>query len=171
MCNDLTLLQARLLRIEAEYSIRQCMTDYMRLCDDVSKGRADDLKELFSDDAIWEGVGERYSALFGRIEGKSEIHKMFKTYETGQPHFRLNYHFLTAESVCIQPCNTKAEGEWMMLQTSTLNNNQSYLNAAKIQATFCLQDKQWVISHFKTRNLFSKPVDAWDSAELFSVPK
>ena len=64
-------LEERLDRLESEGAIRACINRYMFLCDYLdARTPLDELAGLFTAAAVWEGVGEKYAASFGRIDGR-----------------------------------------------------------------------------------------------------
>lgn len=66
----------RLARLEAVNEIRNSINRYMEICDALDANtNLSQLMALFDEQAIWEGVGERYQAAFGRYEGRSAIEK------------------------------------------------------------------------------------------------
>ena len=70
-------LEARLDRLESEGAIRACINRYMFLCDYLdARTPLDELAGLFTVDAVWEGIGEKYKGTFGRIEGREAIAAM-----------------------------------------------------------------------------------------------
>ncbi len=164
-------LEARLARFEAEHAVRACMNRYMVLCDALDAASPlDELAGLFTRDAVWEGIGEKYKASFGRIEGRKAIRAMFARYMTEPAHFAINVHFLTSELIDVTGSST-ATGSWVMLQTSTFASGASHLNAARLTVDFRRgKAGVWRMAHFRTENLFSRPVDAWNKADPLPVP-
>jgi hypothetical protein len=164
-------LEHRLRQLENENAIRACMHRYMVLCDDLGvDSPLDELAGLFSEDAIWEGKGARYQDAFGGYRGRESIKAMFATYMVEPAHFALNVHFLTSELIRVE--GIRANGSWVMLQTSTFTGGASHLNSARLSVQF-LQDLEtgvWRIAHFVTENLFSRPVDIWNSNAHLPVP-
>jgi hypothetical protein len=71
--------------LEAEAEIRRLQARYMFLCDtplpeygiESDEKRIDLIMELYSEDAVWEGVGEYYDGQFGRLEGAGAIRHHF----------------------------------------------------------------------------------------------
>ena len=67
--------------LEAEAEIRRLETRYMFLCDTpcpewgvtTDAQRIDLIMDLYTEDAVWEGVGEYYDNQFGRADGKDSI--------------------------------------------------------------------------------------------------
>ncbi len=163
-------LTARLARFEAEAAVRACMVRYMALCDALGPATPlDELAGLFTADAVWEGIGEKYAHTFGRIAGRAALREMFAGYMAEPSHFALNVHFLTSELIRTTSPET-AEGTWIMLQTSTFASGASHLNAARLTVDFRLEDGAWRMSHFRTENLFSRPVDGWNRPDPVPVP-
>lgn len=164
-------LEQRLGQLESENAIRACMNRYMLLCDELGvDSPLDELAGLFSTDAIWEGKGAKYQKAFGGYQGRGAIKAMFATYMVEPAHFALNVHFLTSELIRVE--GASARGSWVMLQTSTFASGASHLNSARLSVEF-QQDPQsgvWRMAHFVTENLFSRPVDTWNSNAHLPVP-
>jgi hypothetical protein len=78
-------------------------------------------------------------------------------------------HFLTSELIEVQ--DDTVLGSWVMLQTSTFASGASHLNAARLNVRFAEEDGQWRMAHFQTENLFSRPVEAWNSDAELPVPR
>ena len=162
----------RLRSLEAEKEVRQCMTTYMRLCDQLGvESELSALTELFSEEAVWQGKGKRYAKTFGRYEGRDAIGNMFSTYTKTPAHFELNAHFLCNELIDIDIANGSAKGSWMLIQPSSFSSGKSQLSCAYISAEFSLINDAWLISAFTTENIFSRPMaDPWNNAAALSVP-
>lgn len=167
---DLTLILNRLAALEAQQSIRNCINRYMEICDALDATTdLNQLMDLFDPDSIWEGIGKKYAKSFGRYESWQSIYDMFKTYTQKESHFVMNAHFVSSEQ--IQVNQSEALGTWLMLQTSTFRSGLSHLNAAKLTVKFKQQsDATWKIKHFQTENIFSRPVDTWNSTAELPVP-
>lgn len=162
-------LAARLRRLETEHAVRACMNRYMALCDALDASTPlDELAGLFTRDAVWEGRGARYASSFGGYRGRDAIRAMFAGYMTEPAHFALNVHFLTSELIEVDGAD--ATGSWVMLQTSTFASGASHLNAARLTVRFAEEEGRWRMAHFQTENLFSRPVDAWNSEAHLPVP-
>lgn len=165
----LPTLEQRLDQLESENAIRACMNRYMVLCDELGvHSPLDELAGLFTTEAIWEGKGARYQNSFGGYHGREAIKAMFATYMVEPAHFALNVHFLTSE--LIQVRGDDADASWVMLQTSTFASGASHLNSARLTVRFAREQGQWRMARFQTENLFSRPVDSWNSAEHLPVP-
>ena len=164
-------LRARLERLEGEHAVRACMHRYMALCDQLdAQTPLDELAGLFTEDAIWEGIGERYRATFGRLEGRAAIRAMLGKYAVDPPHFRMNAHFLSSELITLNS-DDHALGCWLMLQTSTFADGRAHLTAARLRVDFRRLGEGWQMSHFRTENLFGRPVASWHDDAPLPVPR
>ena len=168
---NIDILQKRLNDLENEKRVSACMHKYMALCDDIALGfDLESLMQLFTDDAIWEGKGNRYAQTFGRHVGIDAIEQMFAKYTKEPGHFSLNVHFLANEVITVD--GNHAKGCWMLLQPSDFIDGRSQLSCARITAQFRLSGRFCQISHFKTENKFSRPCQqAWDNSAALPVPK
>lgn len=168
--HDIEKILKHLTQLEAQVSIRNCMSRYMQICDDLDASTdLNELMNLFDQDSIWEGIGEKYAKSFGRYESWQAIYDMFKTYTQQASHFVMNAHFLNSEQ--IEVMQQHAQASWLMLQTSTFRDGRSHLNAAKLNVTFQVQaDGTWKIKHFQTENIFSRPISHWNSTAELPVP-
>lgn len=168
---ELSDILLRLERLEAAEKIRRCMNSYMRQCDDLNEySSLDDLMQLFARGAIWEGVGDLYKERLGSHKGLPAIRKMFAKYTKPPAHFLFNLHVLGNELIEVD--GDEAKGSWVLIQPSDFVDGRSHLNGAFITCKFKREKSQWKISHFQTRNLFSRGVDKpWSEVLKFSVPK
>lgn len=161
-------LLERLAALEAESAIRRLMARYMELCDQLDENTSvEAIGALFTEDAVWEGRGARYRGSFGRHAGRAAIEQMFASYCGSPAHFTLNAHFLTSDS--IRTSGETAHGSWMMLQTSSFQTG-SHLTAARLEVDFRRVGETWRIARFTTRNIFGRPVSAWDDPSPLPVP-
>ncbi|MFP3614502.1 nuclear transport factor 2 family protein [Paraburkholderia sp. SIMBA_050] len=154
----LAALTERLATLEAESAVRRTMARYMALCD-VPSGALEyeTLAALFTVDAIWEGVGLEYASKFGRLRGHAEILGMLTRYLPPSPHFSVNVHFLTSETIEVH--GARAKGHWIMLQACGYVNAQADLIAARLEMDFAPagNGRDWLITHFRTERLFDAP--------------
>lgn len=164
------LLQ-RLQQLEAVNEIRNVLNRYMEICDALDADTdLNELMALFDEQAIWEGIGKRYQASFGRYEGRAAIEAMFASYMHKESHFTMNAHFVNSEQIEVQ--GETAAGRWLMLQTSSFRDGCAHLNAAKLVIQFKQQaNGRWAIQHFQTENIFSRPVSHWESEAHLPVPQ
>lgn len=164
-------LAARLDQLEAEKQVRQTMTRYMSLCDHLNADTdLSVLMNLFTEDAVWLGLGSRYAKTFGTYTGKAEIEAMFSRYTVAPSHFKLNAHFLCNELIDV--LDETASGSWMLIQPSTFSSGESRLSCARITSEFQCTEHGWKIRKFTTENLFSRPMsEPWDSETALDVPE
>jgi hypothetical protein len=145
------------------------MMRYMALCDRLDADTPmDELGALFTVDAIWAGKGARYGAAFGSHRGRAAIVAMLDRYRGPVPHFAMNAHFLSSETIEVD--GERAIGRWMMLQTSTYADGRSDLRSARLEVGFAVEQERWRIARFETENLFSRPVDRWDDPAEVPTP-
>ncbi|MFD4599824.1 nuclear transport factor 2 family protein [Streptomyces sp. NPDC058464] len=139
--------------------VRDTLDRYLRLCDvPVRDGAAGELGELFTDDAVWEGVGPEYSGEFGRREGRAAILEMLAAYLPPSTYFRENVHLLFPGTLDL-PDDATARGTWLMQQLSRYTSGAAELRVARLDVTFRLApDAPARISLFRTERLFSAPL-------------
>jgi hypothetical protein len=165
---SLESLTRRLTALEAESAIRRVVAEYFRLCDTLGPGTPmQALGALFTNDAVWEGRG-RYRQAFGRHEGRAVIVAMLARY-ADPPHFTLNAHYLSSESIAVQDA-ANATARWMMLQVSTYRNGQSDLRSAALEIDLRHEAGAWRISRFLTEAVFSRNTAPWNDEAEISVP-
>jgi hypothetical protein len=165
----LATLQLRVERLEAESAIRNVMARYASLCDRLDESTPmDELGSLFTRDASWVGKGGRYRAAFGESRGRSAIVEMLGKYRGPPPHYALNAHFLTSESIDVK--NSPPIGTWMMLQTSTYRDGTADLRCARWFVEFAIEEERWRIRRFETENIFVRPVDRWNDSIDLTLP-
>lgn len=151
-------LKVRIAALEAENAVRKTIARYMALCD-VPSGALDgeSLAALFTEDAIWEGIGPQYTQKFGHLQGHDAILAMLQRYLPPVPHFATNVHFLTSETIEVDGAHAK--GRWIMLQASGYVDARAELIAARLEIDFVPAAKghTWLIQHFRTERLFDAP--------------
>jgi len=164
-------LHSRLDRLEAEQAIRACMNRYMALCDVLDAHTPlEELVGLFSEDAIWEGIGKKYAGTFGRLQGREALRGMFAKYMVEPAHFAMNAHFLCSELISLNSADS-GTGSWLMLQLSSFSAGGDHLNGARLTVDFRREGKDWRMAHFRTENLFSRPVSPWNADAALPVPR
>ncbi|MFI6698646.1 nuclear transport factor 2 family protein [Streptomyces sp. NPDC050509] len=134
--------------------VEQALARYLALCD-VPVRASGDLGDLFTEDAVWEGVGSDYAEKFGRTEGRAAIVAMLSRYLPPHPHFRTNVHLLFPGTVDTD--STTARGSWPMQQLSRFESGRSEIMVARLDVTFRLDDGRPRIASFRTERLFSAP--------------
>ena len=159
-------LARRLSCVEAQQQVRNTLGRYMQLCDQPCADRGfPQLADLFTQDAVWEGVGALYAGTFGRHQGRQAIAAFVGAYLAPSTHFRRNLHFLTSDQLCISEDGASARGHWLMLQLSTYGDGDSPAQAitARLNVDFApLPDGRWLIAHFRTERLEAVP---WQQQE------
>jgi hypothetical protein len=153
-------LQARVAALEAQNAVRSTIARYMALCDVPAHALAGEaLAALFTEDAVWEGIGPQYAHKFGRLEGPERIVEMLQRYLPPTPHFATNVHFLTSEHIEVE--GGTAKGRWIMLQASGYVDGKAELISARLEVDFAPaphdRGPAWLIRHFRTERLFDAP--------------
>ncbi|WP_134731615.1 nuclear transport factor 2 family protein [Amycolatopsis nivea] len=152
--------------LEAEADIRRLQARYMFLCDTPNPeyGVADDAKrielilELYTEDAVWEGVGEYYDGQFGRAEGKPAIREHFQRFwgEKQDPALLLNAHYLTSEQIHVH--GDTADGQWIHMQPWLFSDGKSLLRSSRLNNAFRKEPDGWRITRTRTENVFVAPL-------------
>ncbi|MGF6281682.1 nuclear transport factor 2 family protein [Pseudomonas silensiensis] len=152
------LLQ-RLETLEGESQVRRLMARYMDLCDvPRAATHVSQLAQLFSADAIWEGVGSQTAQTFGQHRGRDAVAAFVAGYLPPSEHFRLNLHYLTSESIVVD--GSTAQGQWIMQQICTYADGRSELFGTRLNIDFRCVDGVWLIAHFRTQRLFNTELGA-----------
>jgi len=152
------LLQ-RLETLEGESQVRRLMARYMDLCDvPRAATHISELAQLFSADAIWEGVGSQTAQTFGQHRGRDAVAAFVAGYLPPSEHFRLNLHYLTSESIVVD--GSTAQGQWIMQQICTYADGRSELFGTRLNIDFRCVDGVWLIAHFRTQRLFNTELGA-----------
>lgn len=155
-------LTARIDVLEAEADIRRIQARYMFLCDTPcpefgvtdDAHRIDLILDLYTDDAVWEGVGEYYTGQFGRAEGKAAIRKHFQSFwgEKQDPALLLNAHYLTSEQIHVT--GDEASGQWIHMQPWLFSDGRSLLRSSRLNNAFRKEDGRWLVTRTRTENVF-----------------
>ena len=150
--------EVRQLRAEAE--ARRLLGRYMFLCDsplpepglsDEERARA--IGALFTEDAVWEGVGGTHGAQFGRHVGPEAIAAhMTGFYTASNPRQIFNTHYLCAEQLWATP--EGAEGQWVQFQPWIYDDGRSIIRSSRLHVRFRPTGDGWRICHYRTENLF-----------------
>ena len=148
-------VETRLAQLEAEAAIRRLAARYMRLCDEPEPdepGLA--FADLFTEGAIWEGLGDKAGKEFIRVVGRQKLLDWFATLRAPAHYLHtFNAHFLTSEAIEVDDQCRAAEGRWTMFQTTLLASGEAELRMARIIIHFRLDQDHWRIAHFTTRSL------------------
>lgn len=160
-------LTARIDTLEAEGEIRRLQARYMFLCDTPCPefGVADDAErielivDLYTDDAVWEGVGEHYNGQFGRAEGKQAIREHFQRFwgEKTDPALLLNAHYLTSEQIHVD--GDTATGQWIHMQPWLFSDGTALLRSSRLNNAFRKVGGQWLVARTRTENVFVAPLN------------
>lgn len=148
----------RILRAEAD--IRRLMARYMFLCDVPLpehgmeyEGRLNEIVNLYTEDAVWEGVGSYYDNQFGRSVGRAALFKHFERFfQPHDPEMTLNCHYLTSEQIHVS--GDTAEGQWVHFQPWIFEDGSSVLRSSRINNAFRCVEGSWKMSRYRTENIF-----------------
>ena len=160
-------LAHRVAVLEAEAEIRRIQARYMFLCDtpipefglSEGKARIDAIMALYTEDAVWEGVGEYYEGQFGRAEGAAAIRKHFEGFWSPdrKPALLLNCHYLTSEQIHVD--GDSADGQWVHMQPWLFDDGTALLRSSRLNNAFRREpDGQWKITRTRTENVFVAPL-------------
>lgn len=168
----LAALVRRVEVLEAEADIRRLQARYLFLCDTPcpepgvrdDAHRVDLIMELYTEDAVWEGVGEYYDGQFGRAEGAAEVRRHFERFWSRErdPALVLNAHYLTAEQIHVD--GDRADGQWIHAQPWLFADGTGVVRSSRLANTFRREEGRWRISRTRTENVFVAPLPArWPS--------
>lgn len=156
--------EVRTLRAEAE--IRRIQARYMLLCDTPCPDpalqdeaeRIDRILDLYTEDAVWEGVGRFYDDQFGRAVGKAAIGEHFRRFWDPErsPALLLNVHYLTSEQIHV--AGDEADGQWVHCQPWIFSDGTSLLRSSRLNNAFRRLDGAWKITRTRTENVFVAPL-------------
>jgi ketosteroid isomerase-like protein len=167
MTDKLEALERRVDVLEAEAEIRRIQARYMFLCDTPcpeygvtdDAQRIDLILDLYSEDAVWEGVGGYYDGQFGRAEGKDQIQAHFERFwgEKQDPALVLNAHYLTSEQIHVS--GDIAEGQWIHMQPWLHADGTGLLRSSRLNNAFRRgDDGRWLITRTRTENVLIAPL-------------
>ncbi len=162
----LEALQKEIDCLRAEADIRRLQARYMFLCDTPcpEAGAEDDAErinrilDLYTEDAIWEGVGAYYDNQFGRSVGKAAIREHFEGFwsKKRDPALLLNVHYLTSEQIHVH--GEEADGQWVHCQPWIFSDGSSLLRSSRLNNRFRKVDGVWKVSWTRTENVFVAPL-------------
>ncbi|MEV0055111.1 nuclear transport factor 2 family protein [Saccharopolyspora shandongensis] len=154
--------------LEAEAEIRRVQARYMFLCDTPcpefgvhdDDHRIDLIMQLYTDDAVWEGVGEYYDGQFGRAEGAAAIRAHFEAFwgQKRDPALLLNAHYLTSEQIRVD--GAEATGQWIHVQPWLFSDGKALLRSSRLNNAFRKEGGTWKITRTRTENVFIAPLAA-----------
>lgn len=170
---ELNALRSDVEKLKAESEARRVLARYLYICDvpvpehEMSlDARIQAITELFTDDAIWEGVGGTHGQQFGRHNGPAEIGAhMRRFYSATDPKQVLNIHYLCTEQV--RATDEGAEGIWVQFQPWINDRGESIIRSSRLHVRFRNTDKGWKICRYRTESLFiGKLPDNWTSSRI-----
>ncbi|AQS83851.1 MAG: nuclear transport factor 2 family protein [Acetobacter aceti] len=163
-----TNLTRRVENLEAEAAIRRIEARYMFLCDTPcpeagvtnNAERIERILALYTEDAIWEGVGDYYKDQFGRCAGKVALRAHFQSFwkDEEESGLLLNVHYLTSEQIHVD--GDEAEGQWVHCQPWIFRDGRSLLRSSRLNNLFRREDGVWKISRTRTENVFIAPLSS-----------
>ncbi|OLF12291.1 ketosteroid isomerase [Actinophytocola xinjiangensis] len=163
---EFAALASRIAVLEAEAEIRRVQARYMFLCDTPcpefgvrdDEHRVDLIMELYTEDAVWEGVGEYYDGQFGRAEGAAAIREHFAAFWSTErdPALVLNVHYLTAEQIHVD--GDRATGQWVHMQPWLFADGTGVLRSSRLCNTFRAVGDTWRITRTRTENVLVAPL-------------
>jgi len=175
LMNSVADLTQRLNVLEAEADIRRIQARYMFLCDTPNPEfgvanndeRIELILDLYTDDAIWEGVGEYYTDQFGRMVGKDQLREHFHRFwpEHQDPELLLNVHYLTSEQIHVHPNGVEADGQWIHFQPWLFADGKSLVRGSRLNNAFRKEDGVWRITRTRTENAFIMPLQDWFASD------
>ncbi len=166
LARQVAALAAQVDRLTAEADIRKVQARYMVLCDtpcpeagvDDDAERIERIVDLYTEDAVWEGVGSYYDNQFGRSVGKDAIRKHFQGFwgQKRDPALVLNAHYLTTEHIDVD--GDEATGHWIHIQPWIFSDRSSLLRSSRLFNGFRREDGRWRITRTRTENVFVAPL-------------
>ena len=149
----------RLTQLESREAARNTLNRYMDLCDVPREAFLwEEMADLFTPDAVWEGIGPDYSGKFGALKGRGNILSMLAGYLPPSAHFKRNVHLLGEGRISVSDAG--ATGQWIMQQFSAYESGRSELIGARLLVDFVLTGGSAQISHFRTEKLFTADLAA-----------
>jgi hypothetical protein len=109
--------------------------------DHAAEARAQAIGDLFTPDAIWEGVGGAHGKQFGQHHGPAEIAAhMGRFYAAENPRQIFNTHYLCSEQLWSDSPDT-AEGQWVQFQPWIYDDGSSLIRSSRLHVRFRETDK------------------------------
>jgi hypothetical protein len=159
-------LQAEVDVLRSEADIRRVQARYMFLCDTPcpedgikdDEERVERIVDLYTEDAVWEGVGSYYDNQFGRMVGKAALRAHFRKFwaEKRDPALLLNVHYLTSEQIHVR--GDEADGQWVHCQPWIFGDGSSLLRSSRLNNLFRRVDGVWKVARTRTENVFVAPL-------------
>lgn len=167
LTSAVTSLQQEVATLRAEADIRRIQARYMFLCDtpcpedgvgDNDEERIARILDLYTEDAIWEGVGSYYDNQFGRVIGKAAIRAHFEKFwgQKRDPTLLLNVHYLTSEQIHVH--GDEADGQWVHMQPWIFSDGSSLIRSSRLNNLFRKEGGVWKVSRTRTENIYVGPL-------------
>jgi hypothetical protein len=174
VAREVAALRAEVDALRAEGAARRLLGRYMFLCDAPlpepgmsSSQRCEAIGELFSADAVWEGVGGTHGAQFGRKVGPAAIAAHMSDFFGGRaPAMAFNTHYLCTESLTAS--GDAAQGTWVQFQPWVFDDGSSVLRSSRLHVRFADTEDGWRITHYRTENLFVADLPAHWATSMIS---
>lgn len=150
-------LHARVGRIEAQMAVASLMGEYMSRCDVIDENEPLDreaaarrIADLFTDTAIWEGVGRSVEE-FPRLVGREAIRGLFRPKAQQPLRFVHNFHFLNTPRIEMR--GDMATGHWTLLCAVAYGDGRRTWRIARNHVDFVCEGNCWKIAHFRAETL------------------
>lgn len=170
----LNALAGELALLKAEAEARRVIGAYMQLCDIPvptqemdNDRRCAEIADLFTQDAVWEGIGGAHGAQFGRQTGREAIRlHMLRFFTEQDPRLVFNTHYLCSER--LQATATGVTGHWVQFQPWVRSDGSSLLRSSRLQVTFRHERHRLKMAHYRTESLFIADLPTGWAATLLS---
>jgi hypothetical protein len=158
----LVSLEARLAMAEAHGAILDLKSQYGSLADArytrkgpkpqvEIDGVAEQLAELFTEDAVWEGGGR-----LGRCEGKSAIRERFC-----EPTLHYSWHFFVKPKIDVE--GDRASGTWDVLAMITTQEGRAMWMVGIEHDEYARVEGRWLHTRMKLESQLMAPYDqGWE---------
>jgi SnoaL-like domain len=135
------------------------MAEYMQ-ARDFGVERGTHIAKLFTEDGIWEGMGQ-FAEVLGSHQGLDSIERRFSA------PLPFSVHFLTNESIIVY--GDTAVGTWRYLQ-STVYKGQAVWIAGHFHNDFVRIEGQWKFQHIHIDAIYVTPYeDGWVKTSFLEV--
>ena len=148
-------LEQRIRKLEDTEEIKKLKHRYCALCDDHYD--ADALAELFTEDAVWDGM-ER-----GRNDGREAIREFFRDAPA-----RLPFAIHMVMNPIIEVDGDRATGVWYLFQPCTYaEGNQAVWGSARYDEEYVRVNGKWMFQNLTLSSHFWTPFDkGWAEAKF-----
>ena len=154
--NKLEELEKRIQGLEDLEAIKKLKARYAQLADEkysdgMPKGEKDlegianEMTQLFTEDAVWDG-----GRFGGILKGRKEIYKRFKG-----ANFNFAIHYFVMPHITIN--GDRAKGRWYMWEAATLTDGTPVWIAGFEDDEYTKINGQWLMSYLKFTLVFLTP--------------